>query len=111
MPTTARRSRKYSAWERAAAGLVGGLLGALAMNVFARAVRTVNDGVEAAGATPGHDRDGRGMQPPQAFDRAGQDAAVQAGTVVYRSVTGETPTRSASRWLGTGAHYGFGAAV
>jgi uncharacterized membrane protein YagU involved in acid resistance len=93
-----------------AAGVVGGLFGALAMDVFARAVRIVNDGVEARGAAPGDDREGRGMQPPQALDRAEQDAAVQTGTVVYRTMTGEAPPRCARRWLGTAAHYGFGAA-
>jgi hypothetical protein len=34
----------------AAAGLAGGLAGALAMNLFARAARAVNQGREATGA-------------------------------------------------------------
>lgn len=111
----ARRSDEL--WPRAMAGLAGGLLGALAMNVFARAVRTARatrlstHGLEAPGAAPGGDRDGRGMQPPQARTRADQDAAVQAGTVVYRSLTGHAPDRTTSRWLGTGAHYAFGATL
>lgn len=98
-------------WRRAAAGLAGGLLGALAMNVFARAARARNDGLEARGAAPGSDRDGRGMQPPQARTRADQDAAVQAGTALYRSLTGHAPDRATGRWLGTAAHYTFGAAL
>jgi uncharacterized membrane protein YagU involved in acid resistance len=107
-----RQARRSEAiWQRATAGLAGGLIGALAMNVFARVVRTSNHGLEAPGAAPGSDRDGRGMQPPQARARADQDAAVQAGTAVYRSVTGRAPDRATGRWLGTGAHYTFGAAL
>ncbi len=107
-----RQARRSDAiWRRATAGLAGGLLGALAMNVFARVVRTSNHGLEAPGAAPGSDRDGRGMQPPQARTRADQDAAVQDGTVVYRSLTGHTPDRTTSRWLGTGAHCAFGSAL
>jgi uncharacterized membrane protein YagU involved in acid resistance len=107
-----REARRSDAlWTRARAGLVGGLLGALAMNVFARAVRAGNQGLEARGAAPGNDRDGRGMQPPQARTRADQDAAVEAGTAVYRSLTGDTPDRRTSRWLGIGAHYAFGATL
>jgi uncharacterized membrane protein YagU involved in acid resistance len=49
------------------------------------------------------------MQPPQARTRADQDAAVEAGTLVYRSLTGHAPDRATGRWLGTGAHYTFGA--
>lgn len=36
---------------------------------------------------------------------------MRSGTLAYRSVTGHNPTKSTSRWLGTGAHYGFGAAL
>jgi uncharacterized membrane protein YagU involved in acid resistance len=105
------RRRRDHTWRRAIAGLAGGLLGSLAMNVYARVVRMGNHGVEAPGAAPGRDRDGRGMQPPQARHRADQDAAVQAGTLVYRSLTGDVPAKSTRRWLGTAAHYGFGGAA
>lgn len=95
--------------DQALFGLIGGALGALAMDVFARVVRTAHDGLEAHGATPGSDRDGRGMQPPQALTRADQDAAVLAGTIAYRAVSGHQPRRAVQRWLGTAAHYSFGA--
>jgi uncharacterized membrane protein YagU involved in acid resistance len=105
------RRRQHSDWQPALIGLAGGLLGALAMNLFARAVRIGNHGLEAAGAAPGHDRDGRGMQPPQAEQCADQDAAVKAGTVAYRAVAGHNPRRAVQPWLGSAAHYGFGAAT
>jgi hypothetical protein len=95
----------------AAAGLAGGLAGALAMNLFARAARAMNEGHEAAGAGPGSDRDGRGVRPPQAEFDAGDDAAVRAGKIVYHALTGHRPSRDVEAWLGTGAHYAFGAAL
>ena len=95
--------------RQALAGLAGGLLGALAMNLFARAVAGTRNGREAEGAAPGGDRVGRGMQPPQAAGDAGDDAAVRMGTAAYRAVTGDEPAREARPWLGSAAHYGFGA--
>lgn len=97
--------------QRAAAGLAGGLLGALAMNLYARGIRAGNRGFEAGGAAPGTDRDGRGMQPPQACIRAEEDAAVQAGSAVYRSLTGHGPDRKTRTRMGIAAHYAFGATL
>lgn len=97
--------------SRVMAGVVGGLLGALAMNLFARAANGAGNGREAGGATPGGDRIGRGMQPPQARGSADEDAAVQVGTAAYQAVTGREPTRTEKHWLGTAAHYGLSAAL
>jgi putative membrane protein len=110
MKRTVRRELE-SPLEQAAIGIVGGLLGAWAMNVFARAVRATRNGREAEGAAPGADRHGRGPQPPQAHTTSDQDAAVKAGSSVYRAVTGDEPSGPTQRWLGTAAHYAFGAST
>ena len=94
--------------QQGAIGLAGGLLGAFAMNQFARAVNAANGGRESKGAAPGHDRVGRGVQPPQAHGRAEEDAAVHVGTVAYRALAGHEPRASARPWLGSAAHYAFG---
>lgn len=93
----------------AVAGLAGGLLGSLAMNLFGRLAVTVGGGREAPGAAPGADRAGRGVQPPQSEGTADDDAAVRAGSAVYRAATGDEPDRHTQRQLGTAAHYAFGA--
>jgi hypothetical protein len=92
-----------------AAGMAGGLLGAFAMNTFARLVR-FDRGREARGAAAGPDRDGRGPQPAQAKQRAEDDAAARVGAVAYEMLTGRHPAGRQKRRLGTAAHYGFGAA-
>src|SRR4051794_15268249 len=71
-------------------GLVGGLAGALAMNVYARAM----------GDSRGH-----GVQPAQS---EGDDSAAEAGAVVYRQVTDHEPSRSEKQKMGSAAHYAFG---
>jgi uncharacterized membrane protein YagU involved in acid resistance len=95
--------------KEAAVGFLGGLLGACTMNLFARCAAAAGNGREARGAAPGADRFGRGVQPPQAFGRADQDATVKVGTTVYRAVASEEPDRRTQQWLGTGAHLSFGA--
>lgn len=97
--------------RQAAIGLAAGLLGALAMNLFARAVNSMSNGREADGAAPGHDRVGRGMQPPQAQGRADHDAAVRVGTAAYRAITDREPAPEVQRWLGAAAHYAFSVAI
>jgi hypothetical protein len=92
-------------------GFAGGLVASLAMNLFSRAVAAAGDGREAAGAAPGQDRQGRGVQPPQAEHAAEDDAAVRVGAVAYRALTGNAPSRASRPWLGTAAHYAFGATV
>ncbi len=92
-------------------GFAGGLLGAVAMDLFSRAVIAVRNGREATGAAPGHDRLGRGVQPPQAEGPAEHDATVRVGTAAYHALTASTPGRAAQSWLGTAVHYAFGGTV
>jgi hypothetical protein len=99
------------AGKRCLIGFAGGLLGGLAMNVFSRAVSSAGNGREAIGAAPGHDREGRGVQPPQADAAAEDDAAVRVGTVAYRALTGRAPSRVTRPWLGTAVHYAFSGTV
>ena len=103
------RARQDGMGSLAAAGMLGGLAGSLAMNLFGRTVLAARAGREADGAAPGGDRTGRGVQPPQAAGNAGDDATVRTGRVVYRAVTGEDADWRTERWLGTGMHYAFGA--
>jgi hypothetical protein len=110
LPTT-RGTSDADLGQRWLIGFAGGLLASLAMNLFARAVTTAGDGRETPGAAHGHDRTGRGVQPPQAEDTAEDDATVRVGTIAYRAVTGEAPSRATRSWLGTAAHYAFGGTV
>ena len=91
-----------------AAGIIGGLAGGCAMNMFARVVLALR-GREARDASPGTDRTGRGMQPPQAAGRADDDAAIRAGTAVVEAVTGEESDPGRRRTAGVAAHYVFAA--
>jgi hypothetical protein len=95
----------------AAIGVVSGLVAAMAMDTFSRCMRALNGGREAAGATSGGERDAKGTQPAQAKESGDDDAAVRVGTAAFTAVTGETPSRETQQWLGTFAHYGFGAAM
>jgi len=92
-------------------GAAAGLLGGLAMNGFTRVVSAVTGGREAKGVAPGGDRVGRGMQPPQARDRADDDAAVRAATAIYHAATGRSLDRRSRLRLGALAHYGFSAGL
>jgi hypothetical protein len=103
-------AKQSSPLARCAAGIAGGLLASVAMNMFARAV-TAARGREADGAAPGAERHGRGVQPPQADGAAHDDAAVRVGATAYRAVTGREPDRDMYPWLGSAAHYAFGAAA
>ena len=80
-----------------AVGVVAGLAGGLAMNLFARATS---------------DRRGHGAQPPQEDSPArGKDAAERAGDAAYRLVRGGEPAPETSQRLGTAAHYAFSASA
>ena len=96
-------------WPQLVAGLAGGLAGAFVMDAFARLVTLDGRTREASGATPGGDRIGRGPQPAQALDRAEEDAATRVGTGAFEALTGRRPDAPTRRWLGSAAHYGFGA--
>jgi hypothetical protein len=96
----------------AAVGVIGGIVAAMAMDAFSRALRALNGGRrEVPGATPGGERDAKGAQPAQAKASGDQDATVKAGTAAFEAVTGRKPSRETQQWLGTFAHYGFSAAM
>jgi putative membrane protein len=109
MESTMNHAR--SPMRDAAIGFVAGLAASFAMDMFALLVRAGNHGREAAGAAPGADRNGRGAQPPQAKGNAADDAAVRSGSAVYQAVTGHSPPREMKPWLGSAAHYLFGASA
>jgi hypothetical protein len=111
MPPAVSSSTRHTDLELLACGLAAGAFAGLVMNLFARAVGAATEGHEAAGAAPGGDRQGRGAQPPQARERASEDAAVRAGAVAYRAVSGDEPPKAIRPWLGSAAHYGFSAAA
>lgn len=102
------RSAPSEAWL---IGLAGGLVGALAMNLFARVVTCQGERPEAEGAASGTDRLGRGVQPAQAERTASDDATVRVGAGAYEAATGDVPSPQAARQLGSAAHYAFGAAM
>jgi hypothetical protein len=103
-----RSSRtEHSLLAQLTRGVAAGILGGVAMNAFARACAALTHGAEAAGAAPGADRTGRGVQPPQSEGTAEDDAAVQVGTMAYRAATGDEPRSSDRHLLGTAAHYAF----
>ena len=96
----------------AAVGVVSGIVAAMAMDAFSRCLRAPNGGRrEAPGATPGGERDAKGAQPAQAEGSGDQDATVKVGTAAFEAVTGQKPSRETQQWLGTFAHFGFGAAM
>jgi hypothetical protein len=95
----------------AAIGVVSGIVAAMAMDTFSRCLRAFSGGREAPGATPGAARDAKGAQAAQAKASSDEDATVKVGTAAYQAVTGEKPSRQTKQWLGSFAHYGFGAAM
>jgi hypothetical protein len=96
--------------RQCAVGLAAGIAGGFTMNLFSRVVVGAL-GREADGAAPGADRVGRGAQPPQALGNADHDAAVLAGSAVYRTVTRHDPSAVTEPRLGTAAHYAFSGAA
>lgn len=91
--------------------MCAGVAAGFVMNQFARSVTHLTGGREGDGAAPGHDRTGRGAQPPQAEGNADQDAAVRVGSATFEAVTGHRPSRAQQPRLGTAAHYGFSASL
>jgi hypothetical protein len=109
---TVPETATYIDVKLAAIGVVSGIVAAMAMDAFSRGVRAWHDdGREADGATPGAERDAKGAQPAQATGTADDDATVKVGTAAFEAVTGEKPSRETKQWLGTAAHYCFGAAM
>jgi uncharacterized membrane protein YagU involved in acid resistance len=110
-PTDLRPSSGARLQQQCVVGFAGGLVGALAMNLFSRALSSARGGRETPGGAPGRDRAGRGVQPPQAEGTAENDATVRVGTAAYRAMTNRTPGRATRSWLGTAVHYAFGGAM
>ena len=80
--------------QQAAIGLAAGLLGGLAMNLYAEATKRA--------------REGHGVQPPQKKTAASDDPAEKAGAMVYKAFVGHKPRRRiVKRRLGTAMHYVF----
>jgi hypothetical protein len=109
-PTVPERSTQIDL-KLTAIGVVSGIVAAMTMDAFSRGLRAINGGREAAGATSGGERDAKGTQPAQAKESGDDDATVKVGTAAFKAVTGETPSRETQQWLGTFAHYGFGAVM
>jgi hypothetical protein len=91
--------------------LCAGVAAGFVMNQFARTVSRLTGGREGQAAAPGSHRVGRGAQPPQATSHAEQDAAVRAGTSVYKAISGHHPPHDQQRRLGSAAHYAFSASL
>ena len=70
----------------AAIGALSGIAAAMMMDTFSRLMQGHEGGREAAGATPGRDRTGRGGQPAQAEGSAEQDATVKVGLKLHRTL-------------------------
>jgi uncharacterized membrane protein YagU involved in acid resistance len=80
--------------QQAAIGIAAGLIGGLAMNLFADAAKRA--------------RKGHGVQQPQS--KSPDDPAEIAGAIVYRAVIGHKPrSKAVKRRLGSAMHYAFSA--
>ena len=91
------------------AGAVAGVAGALAMNQFQRIAARLGGGREAADATIGLPRTGRGPQPAQALGNASEDATTRVADVAA-STAGYPLTTARSRQVGGEfVHLAFGA--
>jgi len=91
-----------------ALGALGGLLGALAMNLWVRAVEAGVQGDASDPLAVGAGPAGRGPQPFQSQSTPEDDAAARVGEAAYRAVTGVAPAREEKLWMGSAAHYMFG---
>jgi uncharacterized membrane protein YagU involved in acid resistance len=94
-------TRTHPSFEQALiVGVVSGLAGGLAMNLFTRlvSVATAKRGAESVAT-------GRGVQPLEAAGPPDDDAAIRVGSAAYRAVTGRRPPRRVRPALGAAAHY------
>ena len=108
---TVPESSTHIDMKLAAIGVVSGIVAAMAMDAFSRLIRRRRRRPRGARARRGR----RARRPRHAAGSGGglgeQDATVKVGTAAFRSVTGYKPGRETQQWLGTAAHYAFGAAV
>src|SRR5687768_12100186 len=100
---------KKSLCYGACAGAIAGLAGALAMNQFQRLAARVGEGREAADATIGLPRTGRGPQPAQAIGNASDDATAKVATTALSAVGYELTDPRSRQVAGEFVHLVFGA--
>jgi hypothetical protein len=100
---------KPSMWNGILAGTLAGLAGALAMNQFQRAAALAKGGREAADATIGIPRTGRGPQPAQAIGNASDDATARVANVAATTIGYPLTTPQARQMAGEFVHLAFGA--
>src|SRR5687767_15275262 len=91
------------------AGAIAGLAGALAMNQFQRLAALAGEGREAADATVGLPRTGRGPQPAQAIGNASDDATAKVANAALSTVGYELSDPRARQMAGEFVHLAFGA--
>lgn len=91
------------------AGAVAGVAGALAMNQFQRIASRLGGGREAADATVGLPRTGRGPQPAQALGNASEDAATRVADVAASAAGYPLTTAGTRQVAGEFVHLAFGA--
>jgi hypothetical protein len=88
---------------------LAGLAGALAMNQFQRLASRAGGGREAADATIGAPRTGRGPQPAQAIGNASDDATAKVANAALFAVGRELTDPQAKQLAGEFVHLAFGA--
>jgi putative membrane protein len=91
-------------FESIAAGAIGGLVGAVAMNKFQAAVAAVGESISRAE----HARE-QTQEPKQKQESSGDDATVKAANAIASAVFHYQLTAVEKRWAGPAVHYGMGA--
>jgi putative membrane protein len=91
-------------FESIAAGAIGGLIAALAMNKFQGAVAAVGESMSRAE----HARE-QTQEPKQKQESSGDDATVKAAKAIASKVFQYKLTAVEKRWAGPVVHYGMGA--
>jgi hypothetical protein len=94
---------KPALFESVAAGAIGGLVAALAMNQFQAAVSAVGESLSRIDRQRGHPQD---AQPK--LENSGGDATVKAASAVAKAVFGHDLTATEKKWAGPAMHYGMG---
>jgi putative membrane protein len=91
-------------FESIAAGAIGGLIAALAMNKFQAAVAAVGESMSRTK----HARE-QTQEPKQKQESSGDDATVKAANAIASAVFHYQLTAVEKRWAGPAVHYGMGA--
>ena len=100
---------KRSVWHGIIAGALAGVAGSLAMNQFQRLAAMARGGREAADATIGIPRTGRGPQPAQAIGNASDDATARVANAALSTVGYQLTDPRAKQMAGEFVHLAFGA--